>query len=120
MNENIERVLAVLDGFRMSDEMTYSAYSTLYDEISLLDDLLKEQEPRVITPEEVKAYNGYCWFEKNNATIMCVSLIKDGQLFDFSDPPYDMKFLNWFYYGKKWRCWSAQPTDEQRKAVKWI
>ena len=44
MNENIERVLAALDGFRMNDEMTYSAYSTLHDEISLLDDLLKEHE----------------------------------------------------------------------------
>ena len=22
-------------------------------------------------------------------------------------------------YGSKWRCWSAKPTDEQRKAVKW-
>lgn len=44
MNENIEKVLAILDGFRMSDEMTYSAYSTLHDKISLLDDLLKEQE----------------------------------------------------------------------------
>lgn len=45
MNEAVESVLAVLDGFRMSDEITYSAYSALYDEISLLDDLLKEQEP---------------------------------------------------------------------------
>ena len=45
MNENIEKVLAALDGFRMSDEMTYSAYSVLYDEISLLDDLLKAQKP---------------------------------------------------------------------------
>ena len=44
MNENIEKVLAILDGFRMSDEITYSAYSALHDEISLLDDLLKEQE----------------------------------------------------------------------------
>lgn len=49
MNENIEKVLAILDGFRMSDEITYSAYSALHDEISLLDDLLKEQQP--ITPK---------------------------------------------------------------------
>lgn len=45
MNERIEEVLATLDEFRMSDEMTYSAYSALYDQISLLDDLLKEHEP---------------------------------------------------------------------------
>ena len=51
MNENIEKILAALDGFRMSDEMTYSAYSVLYDEISLLDDLLKKQE--LIEPIEL-------------------------------------------------------------------
>lgn len=33
MNEILERVLAVLDDFRNGDEITYSAYSTLYDEI---------------------------------------------------------------------------------------
>ena len=22
-------------------------------------------------------------------------------------------------YGKTWRCWTAKPTDKQRKAVKW-
>ena len=22
-------------------------------------------------------------------------------------------------YGKTWRCWSAKPTEEKRKAVKW-
>ena len=22
-------------------------------------------------------------------------------------------------YGKEWRCWTARPTDEQRKAAKW-
>jgi len=29
----------------MNDEMTYSAYSTLHDEISLLDNFLKVHEP---------------------------------------------------------------------------
>lgn len=27
--------------------------------------------------------------------------------------------LNINNYGKTWRCWTAKPTDEQRKAVKW-
>lgn len=55
MTERIEEVLAALDGFRMSDEMTYSAYSTLYDQISLLDDLLKEQEP-ILLENQHKPY----------------------------------------------------------------
>ena len=54
MNENIEEVLALLDGFRMCDEMTYSAYSILHDKISILDDLLKTQKP--IVPKLIKMY----------------------------------------------------------------
>lgn len=45
MNERIGKVLNTLDTLRSADEMTYTAYSALHDEISLLDDLLKEQEP---------------------------------------------------------------------------
>ena len=41
MTDVIEKVLATLDNFRISDEITYSSYSALYDEISLLDDSLK-------------------------------------------------------------------------------
>lgn len=44
MNKQIENVLAVLDKLRTNNDMTYYAYSKLHDEISLLDDLLKEQE----------------------------------------------------------------------------
>ena len=44
MNKNAERILDELDGFRMSGEMTYTAYSRLHDSISKLNDLLKEQE----------------------------------------------------------------------------
>lgn len=57
MTEHIEEVLATLDGFRMSDEMTYSAYSALYDQISLLDDLLKEHEP--VKPKSKVRHGAY-------------------------------------------------------------
>lgn len=109
MNENIEKVLAALDGFRMSDEMTYSAYSVLYDEISLLDDLLKAQEPHVITKDDFSRCDDFGYIPA---------------VFE----PIDMKnFLNW-----EWslitqnalsrddgRYWSGLPSDEQREAVKY-
>lgn len=57
MNENIEKVLAALDGFRMSDEMTYSAYSALHDEISSLNDLLEAREPKFV-PDIAEAIIG--------------------------------------------------------------
>lgn len=37
MNREVENVLAALDGFRMSDQMDYAAYSKLHDMISVID-----------------------------------------------------------------------------------
>ena len=37
MSHEIENVLTALDGFRMSDQMDYAAYSRLHDMISVLD-----------------------------------------------------------------------------------
>ncbi len=59
MNQKIKDVLTNLDAFRMDDEMTYSAYSTLHDKISLLDDLLKEPEP--VKPYFSSYYNEKMW-----------------------------------------------------------
>lgn len=58
MNENINRVLAELDEFRMTEEITYAAYSRLYDSISELDDLLKTQDSGAMTLEQVAEYHG--------------------------------------------------------------
>lgn len=57
MSREIENVLAALDGFRMSDQMDYAAYSSLYDMISVLDvpewisvkDRLPENSNKVLT-----------------------------------------------------------------------
>lgn len=85
----------------------------------LAADALELLKARVLTPEELKAYDGYAWCEKKVKKIMYVSLIKDGLLYDIGKPAYAVEKLNWPYYGKGWRYWSAQPTEEQREAVKW-
>ena len=38
--------------------------------------------------------------------------------FGFAEMPVDCEY-EYEDYGKKWRCWTQRPTDEQRKAVKW-
>lgn len=66
-------------------------------------ELLKEQEPRVLTLEEAKKAE-VCWLEQRGYE------------------PYvtdDADTWNPEIYGKAYRCWSAKPTDEQRKAEKW-
>ena len=38
--------------------------------------------------------------------------------FGFAEMPVDCEY-EYEDYGKKWRCWTQRPTDEQRKAVPW-
>lgn len=47
---------------------------------------------------------------------------KHGYMFfdsPFGDNPSQDR-LEYSEYGKSWRCWNKRPTDEQRKAVKWV
>lgn len=85
--------------------------------------LLKDQEPRVMTLEEVKAFGwDFCYLEEERLP---------GKEYRSICGDYALTCITWSCvtsmriqhgddsYGKKWRCWSAKPTDEQRKAVKW-
>ena len=66
-------------------------------------ELLRDQEPRVLTLEEAKKAE-VCWLEQRGYE------------------PYatdDADTWNPEVYGKVYRCWSLMPTDEQRKAIKW-
>ena len=84
------------------------------------------QEQRVLTLDEVKKLqsirDGAIWMEilgiglfpalpefSNKSLTFFVAILFDG---------YRSVFEN-DWYGKTWRCWSARPTDEQRRAVKW-
>ena len=61
MTKNIEELLDVL--FKVSDQMTYTAYDRLYNKISQLNDILKKQEPKPvkkIDDTEVGIRSGFC------------------------------------------------------------
>ena len=85
--------------------------------------LLKEQEARVMTLDEVKAFDwDYCYLEEERLP---------GKEYRAVCGDYALTCITWpcvtsmriqhgdESYGRKWRCWYAKPTDEQRKAVKW-
>ncbi len=85
--------------------------------------LLKEQEARVMTLDEVKDLDwDYCYLEEERLP---------GKEYRAVCGDYALTCITWpciasmriqygdDSYGKKWRCWSAKPTDEQRQAVKW-
>lgn len=92
--------------------------------------LLKEQEPRVMTLEEVKGMERLtiCAVEQRSKVIKSTFNAEYGGIVTLGNE----NFLDFglygdtnryrrteVRYGKTWRCWSARPTEEQRKAVKW-
>lgn len=85
--------------------------------------LLKAQEPRVMTLEEVKMLDrDYYYLE---------AMRSPGKELREIVGAYGLECVTWPSitwarqtmgdrgYGKTWRCWTSRPTDEQREAVKW-
>lgn len=82
-------------------------------------ELLKAQEPRVMTKEEIIGWEGYIWFEFNGMKAMKTVLIDHGMVREPFRGDYPTKELSWGTCQETWRAWTSRPTDEQRKAVKW-
>ena len=85
--------------------------------------MLKEQEARVMTLDEVKSFDwDYCYLEEERLS---------GKEYRSVCGDYALTCITWpciasmriqhgdNSYGKRWRCWTAKPTGEQRKDVKW-
>lgn len=93
----------------------------------LLDDalaLLKEQEARVMTPEEVIALPDYAvvWLEDNDKSDVIsgiVNYVWKNHLCSFTVIDMREVHADIASYGTDWRCWTAYPTYKQREAVKW-
>ncbi len=97
--------------------------------VGWLDDaleLLKAQQPRMLTVEEVKVSEGkdlileYRPWGCEDGIVTAATIEgcgRKGVLFAMS------VMCDYLTYNRKypmgWRCWSARPTDEQRKAVVW-
>lgn len=108
--------------------ISYDCTGTQYDckdEIQGAIDLLRSQEPRVLTPEEIRSGAvEVAWVEdRDKAEVIpgiWFRLSNEGE-----DEAVDIHIRDGFVgarlavYGKLWRCWTAKPSDEQRKAVKW-
>lgn len=90
-------------------------------------ELLKEQEPRVLTWDELMALpHG----EETNAPVVSevkypINTWDEGTLCKWRGAEFIQEFVqdhslyNRESYGKVWRCWTALPSKKQRKEVKW-
>lgn len=78
--------------------------------------LLREQEARVMTREEVIRSQDWIWYQYKN--IHCgwtIAVNCDGKWIEWEDLTTDQLCK----YGKKWRCWSSRPTPEQMRDTPW-
>ena len=84
-------------------------------------ELLKEQEPRMLTQEEAKSlqHDTVVWYEHKSQHDSIPRIIDrtSGYGIRFTDGA--IRCFGIDVYGKRWRLWSARPTDEQREAVPW-
>lgn len=98
----------------------YKTLQTLKDALALL----KAQEPRVMTLEEVKMLDSdYYYLE---------SLRSPGKELREIVGAYGLTCVTWpsitwarqtmgdSGYGKTWRCWTSRPDDATREAIPWM
>ena len=113
----------MLDDSKYNDSVNWNPWA----DTEILEDalaLLKAQEPRVMTLEELPGWDGTFLIEvRNGATVwanwyaeyehygetVCRMVDIGGEV--------DDRFKK--LYGYEWRCWTSRPTDEQREAIPW-
>lgn len=98
--------------------------------------LLREQEARVLSWEEVdKSGNLYVWTEIHSfysgrgCLVYCTVVrseffdelfrLREDSGIDWTRAEEDYNRDNYQGVHSGWRCWTARPTEEQRKAVPW-
>lgn len=81
----------------------------------------KEPEARVLTLEEVPDAV-FCYLEYKAYGTIEPAIFGEADIDDtiaFTTLEDGKDYLDLSDYYKAWRCWTARPTEEQRKAVKW-
>lgn len=95
--------------------------NALMNAVRFLRNHVKEQEPRVLTLEETLKANPV-WFETYGSISPAIIDHEESTagfcviVFGIEDNWNDYRIDR---YNKTWRCWTARPTKEQSKAVKW-
>lgn len=90
--------------------------------------LLKAQEPRVMTLEELEDWDDPVFFETFETDMYYVLIENveptagmDGEFVFVNVVPGEHHRRIWGgeHYGRIWRCWTSRPTDAQREATPW-
>lgn len=91
--------------------------------------MLKAQEPRVMTLEEVQALeaNDVVWLEDKGNSEIIPGIVRNRQIWPHSTARVT-NFMRWDGctviaadrdYGERWRCWTSRPDEKRRAETPW-
>ena len=114
------------------DTPDYEFFSPIYiRDLIDAEPTIRPDEPRVMTLDEIgNALKMPIWKETKSAHkdlytgwVLAYDIQKGlgitGTRLGMAEPNGRVVWYRLDDYGRKWRCWTAEPTDEQRKAVAW-
>ena len=91
--------------------------------------LLKAQEPRVMTLEDLWSlkFNDTVILEQKIPSLLIPAIVRDNIKHDDALEVLQVVTAStngtvnadYEYYGKTWRCWTSRPSDGQRKEIPW-
>jgi len=91
--------------------------------------LLKAQEPRVLTLEDLWAlkFNETVILEQKIPSLLIPAIVRDNIKHDdalevlqvVTASTNGTANADYEYYGQTWRCWTGRPTEEQREVTPW-
>jgi hypothetical protein len=117
--EKINELIKFMDSLNPYMMDAPERLSCVWEIKKALKELAMLRSPAVIDKGALKDCMGYVWREYKGMRAMTAVLIEYG----LERVPYARDFpvtqYNWPDYGKTWRCWTQQPTKEQREAVPW-
>ena len=94
-----------------------------YDLVYAALEMLKEQEARVMTLDEVKQAKGRdVWLELSGniaEDVLTAATIEGCGTGGICTRYESLSYVQYRVKPYGWRCWTSRPTDEQREAVKW-
>lgn len=110
----------ILDQFKDINQM-YNNCNMLEMLSSMIDELINEQVPHVMTPEEVERVEEqgivWCEYKKTNRIIPLMRIVNIFEAWD--DYVLLCEVTDCDDYLKEYRFWNLQPTNAQRNATPW-
>lgn len=122
---NLESCLAIqCDDCMQEHASHYPLDCEAYDSfVRSAVELLRMQEPRILALDEIKEGEPY-WFEASGDFVRPVICLhrEDDAIKKYITFVWLYGTSSWEMeeYNVGWRCWSAKPTDEQRRATPWM